>query len=94
MMPVAWCQEYQGEGGKASRVVCTTMGASQDLESAGLRRFLINACFWGLGMESEITPDLNVDYVSPYKPTPFGFGSHQKGLKPADFAVDAVQSSK
>src|SRR5439155_16227354 len=43
MMPVAWTKTYNGKDGKAGRVFTTTMGASQDLESEGLRRLLVNA---------------------------------------------------
>jgi len=44
MMPVAWTKTYKG-----ARVFNTTMGASQDLMSAGLRRMLVNACYWAVG---------------------------------------------
>ena len=37
MMPVAWTRTYSGSG-KPARVFATTMGASQDLLSDGLRR--------------------------------------------------------
>ena len=84
MMPLVWTKQHPGKSGKKARVVCTTMGASMDLESAGLRRLLINACYWGLQMEDRIVPSSNVDYVGPYKPTPFGFGSFTKGVRPSD----------
>jgi hypothetical protein len=58
------------------------MGAATDLESAGLRRLLVNACYWGLGMEDSIQEDSNVDLVGEFKPTPFGFGGYVKGVKP------------
>jgi hypothetical protein len=45
-------------------------------------------------MESQITPDLNVDFVTPYRPTPFGFGAYQKGLKPADFEYEPAPTRK
>ena len=38
MMPVAWTNSYTGQAGKTARVFATTMGASQDLLSEGLRR--------------------------------------------------------
>lgn len=85
VMPLAWTLEYQGEGGKTNKVFTTTMGASTDLESADLRRLIVNASFWLLGLESAITPDLNVNYVGEYKPTMFGFDTFQKGLKPSDY---------
>jgi hypothetical protein len=60
------------------------MGASQDLQSEGLRRLLVNACYWAVGMEDQIPAKTNVDLVGTYKPRPFGFGGFQKGLRPAD----------
>lgn len=84
MMPIAWTKTFQTTSGKKSRVFCTTMGASQDLQSAGLRRLLLNASLWCLELESAIQPDLNVDVVGEYKPTPFGFNTFTKGVKPAD----------
>ena len=87
MMPVAWIKHYKGETGNTSRVFCTTMGASVDLESEGLRRLLVNGCYWGMGLEDQIPAKSNVDYVGSYEPTFFGFGQHKKGVKPADFAI-------
>jgi Trehalose utilisation len=83
IMPVAWIKTYKGSQGKAARVFATTMGASQDLQSEGLRRLLVNASYWGLGMEDRIPAKSNVDLVGEYKPRPFGFGGFAKGVKPA-----------
>lgn len=82
MMPLAWTRMYQGETGNTSRVFCTTMGAATDLVSAGTRRLIANACFWGL--EMEVPAKANVELVGEYNPTPFGFGKYVKGVKPAD----------
>jgi rhamnogalacturonyl hydrolase YesR len=84
MMPIAWISSYHGRNGQKGRVFTTTMGASEDLESEGLRRLLVNAAYWCLGMEKEIPERSNVDLVGLYRPTPFGFGKYTKGLKPAD----------
>ena len=86
MMPVAWIKTYAAQGGKTARVFATTMGASQDLESEGFRRLLVNACYWALGMEEKIDPRSNVDIVGKFEPSPFRFGGARKGLKPADLA--------
>lgn len=89
MMPLVWTRMYKGEAGKTSRVICTTMGASVDLESEGLRRLLVNGCYWGLELEEHI-PNIEKDgvgIVGEFKPTMYGFGSFQKGLKPSDFAI-------
>lgn len=84
MMPLIWIRNYTGEQGKSARVLCTTIGASVDLESEGLRRALVNACYWGLGLEGRIPERSNVDYVGEFKPTYFGGGKFKKGVKPAD----------
>ena len=84
MMPVAWTKTYQIEGGPKGRVFTTTMGAATDLLSTGLRRLIVNACYWAVGLESAIPPAANVNLVGTYEPTPFGFNGARKGLKPAD----------
>jgi len=52
------------------------MGASRDLLSEGLRRLLVNACYWALSMEDQIPSASEVDIVGKYEPTPFGFGKN------------------
>ncbi|HEX4413409.1 MAG TPA: ThuA domain-containing protein [Lacipirellulaceae bacterium] len=74
MMPVAWTKTYQLPGGKPGRAFCTTMGASVDLLNEALRRLLVNATYWGLGMETEIPKDgTQVELVGRFDPTQFGF---------------------
>ena len=87
MLPVAWVKTYTGKQGGTGRVFTTTMGASQDLQSEGLRRLLVNACYWAVGMEDKIPAKSNAELVGEYKPRPFGFGGFQKGMRPADFAI-------
>jgi type 1 glutamine amidotransferase len=87
MMPVAWVKTYRGTSAKTARVFTTTMGASQDLESEGLRKLLVNACYWALGMDDLITPTTRVDLVGEYHPLPFKFGGFKPGVKPADHAI-------
>lgn len=84
LMPIAWTRNYEGKSGKTSRVFCTTMGASVDLLSEDLRRLLVNACYWGVELEDQIPDRNNVDLVGEYKPTFYGFGTYQRGVKPAD----------
>ncbi|MFM8433892.1 MAG: hypothetical protein ACKOBP_00900, partial [Planctomycetia bacterium] len=84
MMPIAWAKTYAIDGGPKGRVFTTTMGSSTDLASTGLRRLVVNACYWALGMEDRIPPAANVELVGPYEPTPFGFKGHKQGVKPAD----------
>jgi type 1 glutamine amidotransferase len=86
MMPVAWTKTYAAKDGKAGRVFTSTMGAATDLESEGVRRMIINATYWALGMEDKI-PQTGTDVaiVGEFKPTAFGFGGFVKGKKPADY---------
>ena len=88
MMPLAWTRRYTGAAGITARVFFTTMGASVDLKSAGLRRLLVNACFWALEMEDEMPKRANVDYVGDYTPNFFGFEKHTSGIKPSDHQLD------
>ena len=85
-MPLAWIKEYTGEEGRASRVFCTTMGAATDFLSAGLRRLLVNAVYWGLAMEDRIDPGSSVEPLGPYNPTEFGVGTHIEGRRVSDYA--------
>ncbi len=87
MMPVAWIRHHKNEAGTANRVFTTTMGASVDLASAGLRRLVVNACYWAVGLPERIPSESKVDYVSTYEPTYFGFDKYTKGLKPSDFEM-------
>jgi type 1 glutamine amidotransferase len=87
MMPVVWTKGFTGSQGKTSRVICTTMGASVDLQSEDLRRLLVNACYWGMGMEDKVPERANVDYVGSYEPTFYGFGNFKPGLKPEDYQL-------
>jgi type 1 glutamine amidotransferase len=87
MMPLVWTKTFTGETGKTAKIVCTTMGASVDLVSEDLRRLLVNACYWALGLEDKIPNRANVDYVQSFEPTFYGFGEFKKGMKPSDFAL-------
>ncbi len=86
MMPVAWTKSYKSNSGKTARVFTTTMGSSTDLENEGVRRMLVNATLWSVGLEDKITDKLNVSIIGDYKPSPFKFGGYVKGKKPADYA--------
>ncbi len=86
MMPIAWVKSYQGKD-KTGRVFTTTMGASQDFQSEGLRRLLINACYWAVGLENQIPAKAKVDLVGEFHPRPFRGGGFEKGRKPADYAA-------
>lgn len=85
VMPIAWTKPYQIEGGKPGMAFASTMGSSLGFQSEDLRRLVINASFYLLGMEQVITPDLNMEIVGSYAPTMFGFDTFRKGMKVADF---------
>ena len=82
MMPVAWVKSYQLDGGEKGMVFNTTMGASTDLESEGLRRLIVNAVYWLL--EMDVPQKAKVDVVGEYNPTAYGFNSFKKGVKVSD----------
>lgn len=83
-MPIAWTKSYTGAEGKTSRIFTTTMGHGHDLKNEGVRRMLVNACYWALGMEDQIPAKSNVDLVGEYDPLPIGFGKHRTGMKPGN----------
>src|SRR5437867_4017327 len=87
MMPLIWVRNYSGETGKASRIICSTIGAAVDLESEGLRRLFVNAIYWGLGMEDKITGNANADYVGEFHPSFFAAGKFKRGVKPSDLEL-------
>ena len=84
-----WLHEYTAPNGKRGTSLLTTMGASVDLESEGLRRVIVNAAFYLLDLE--VPEEANVDYVDPFEPTFFSFLPktywEERNLKPADFAL-------
>ena len=67
-------------------MICSTIGASVDCESAGLRRLLVNAVYWGVGLD--VPAQAAVDVVGTYEPTFFGFGKHRPGVRAADHRMD------
>lgn len=86
LLPVAWIRDYQMEGGRKGRAFTTTHGASEDLLNEGFRRMIVNAMFWGLGLENTIKPNNDIAFVGPYKPTTFNFSGYKANVKPSDLA--------
>lgn len=84
VMPIAWIRTYTGDTDKCARVFATTMGASVDLVSEDLRRMLVNAAYWAVGLEHAIPDRADVTYVGSYEPTHFGFAKHKRGVRPSD----------
>ncbi len=87
MMPIAWTRSYTGSAGKKLRVFATTLGCAEDLESEGVRRLLVNASYWAVGLEDRIPASSNVDIVGTYEAHPFGFGKFTPEIRPKDHAM-------
>ncbi len=81
-LPVAWFKHWQTSTGKNARVFHSTMGSGSDLQSAGLRRLIINAAYWGMGLESAITATRSVDIVGTHAPLDSGFNYPKLGIVP------------
>jgi hypothetical protein len=88
MMAVAWTRERLNDAGKTNRIFCTTLGSATDLQNEDLRRLIVNAVYWGIGLKVPARAD--VVYVDDFKPTMYGFKTHRRGLKPADHALGKV----
>jgi hypothetical protein len=88
LKPLAWVKTYTGSEGKTARIFCTTLGHGGDLKNEGVRRMLVNACYWCLGIEEQIPAKADVDIVGTYDPNPIGMGNHKTGLKPSDHEID------
>ena len=85
IMPVAWTKLYNGEKGAKGKVFATTMGAAVDLVNEDLRRLLVNASYWAVGLDKSIPAKADVQIIGNYEPTMFGFDKFKRGLKVSDF---------
>lgn len=85
MMPIAWTRLYRNEAGNVNKILTTTMGASVDLQSEGLRRLIVNGVYWAFDLP--IPRKANVDYVDPFVARKFGStaSGFKRGMKPADY---------
>jgi hypothetical protein len=81
-LPVAWVKPWRTSGGKLARVFHCTMGSGIDFKNQGLRRLVVNAVYWGMGMESSITATRSVDIVGTYEPLESGFNYRAIGVQP------------
>jgi hypothetical protein len=87
MLPVAWTNTYTGDAGKTARVLVSTMGAADDLLNEGLRRLLVNATYWTVGLENQIPAKADVALVGDYHPHSYLSETFTAGLKPSDLAL-------
>lgn len=81
-LPVTWIKNWRTSHEQNARVFHSTMGSGTDLQSAGLRRLIINAAYWCLQMEPDISATRSVDIVGTYQPLESGFNYPALGVKP------------
>ena len=82
-LPIAWTKSWDAaREGRRGRIFHFTMGSAEDFENEGVRRLMVNAVFWGLGLEKLITPDLSMEIVGDYEPLKAGFNYEKLGVKP------------
>ena len=89
MMPLAWLKPYRVTDGKKGMAFTTTMGNGQDFDYEGTRRLVVNAAYVLTGMSQAIPDKSNVEFVVPYKATPFRAKKNEDwkpGKPPADYA--------
>ena len=84
-MPIAWTRLFRNEAGRENRIFTTTLGAATDLVNEGSRRLVVNAVFWGLGLDVPAAAD--VRFVDPFNPKPYGFKGYRYRLTPDDYAL-------
>ncbi len=82
--PAAWVRNYRFQGGPEGRAFCSTQGASEDILSEGVRRMIVNATLWCMGMEDQIKADADISFVGPYNPSTFSFKPSVQDAKPSD----------
>ena len=87
MMPVAWTNSFKAENGKTARIFVSTMGAADDFESEALRRLLVNAVYWTVGLEKKIPAAADVRLVGDYHPHSYLSETYTKGVKPSDLEL-------
>jgi len=82
MMPVAWTRTFKNEVGHTNRILCTTMGAAEDLQNEGLRRLIVNGAYSLLGLPVPAKAD--VSYIGEYRPDDT---NRAKKVRPSDLAL-------
>lgn len=85
MMPIAWTRIVKNDAGTDNKIFCTTMGAATDITNDGLRRMIVNALYWGLGLE--VPAAVDVTLPAGYEPTAYGFKGYRKDLKVSDLKL-------
>jgi type 1 glutamine amidotransferase len=79
----AWFQVKDKPGGGKTRVFYTSLGHPQDFEIESMRKLLVNAVLWALGMDDQIPADGACALMpGPYEPLEVGLRKHKKGVFP------------
>jgi hypothetical protein len=81
-LPVAWVKPWQTSQGVNARVFHCTMGSGNDFRNPGLRRLVVNAAYWCVGLEAAISAKRRIDIVGDYQPLNSGFNYVELGVKP------------
>jgi type 1 glutamine amidotransferase len=84
MMPVAWTNTYTAESGKTGRAFVTTLASADSFESEALRRLIVNAAYWAVGLA--VPSHANVSLIDSYHPRSFLDTEYTHGLQPSDLA--------
>jgi putative membrane-bound dehydrogenase-like protein len=89
MMPIAWT--YARPTGAKGRVFTSTIGGAMagrdDFASESVRRMIVNACFWAVGLEESIPAKSDVTPV--LDPNPF-----KRGVKPEEALMSGLAEQK
>lgn len=96
LMPIAWAKQFETEADRMTRDFATTVGAAVDFQGERLRRLLVNAAYWAVGLEEALPKQQPCASLIPANRhvwlitrTRGDCNAHQGGLKPSDFALDA-----
>jgi hypothetical protein len=84
MLPVAWTNSYKGAQARTARIFTTTLASADGFENEGLRRLIVNATYWPVGLDDKLPAKANVDFVGKYHPRSFLDTEYTKGLRPED----------
>ena len=87
-MPIAWTRLHKNPAGKENKIFVTTMGDGIDLQDESLRRLIVNATYWAVGLE--IPAKAAVAPFDGYAPRMYGFNGYRTGIMPADHALGKV----
>ena len=93
-LPVAWTKTWVGNQGRSTKIFHFTMGSAKDFENEGVRRLVVNAVYWGLGMEKAINAKSSVEPIGEYTPLKSGFNYEKLGVRPRKAAFYAPKSKK